>query len=61
VNGDWRFCTICEQFLDITNMTAITRKGGRGGRTTVIDPSTEKAHIVLSKRMTAKKLEQETK
>jgi hypothetical protein len=57
---DWRFCTLCESLVDITNMTIITAPGGRGGRTTVIDQTTEKAHIVLSKRMTAKKLEQET-
>jgi hypothetical protein len=60
VNEDWRFCILCDRHLDISNMTIIAAPGGRGGRTTVIDQTTEKAHIVLSKRMTAKKLEQET-
>lgn len=54
--SDPLWCVICERVVDISEMDALILKGGRGGRTTVIDPATEVAHVVLSARAPATKI-----
>jgi hypothetical protein len=53
--SDTRYCIICDKHVDITDMTIIFKSHGGRGRTIVIDPTTEVSHIVLSKKVSARR------
>lgn len=57
--SDLRWCTTCERMIDASGMTLFGKGGGKGRKTTAIDPVTKMAHILLNKMDSARKAKEQ--